>query len=63
MSRESAVPDLASRVADLVKGMIAEVRPRLVEAALSGQRGENENTRHEDNFQSVHDLWMHQLYK
>lgn len=63
MSHESAVPDLAWRVADLVKGMMAEIRPRLVEAALSGQRGENENPRHEDNFLSVYDLWMHQRYK
>ena len=63
MSRESMVPDLAWRIADLVKGMIVEIRPRLVEAALSGQRGENENTRHADNFLSVYDLWMHQRYK
>jgi myo-inositol-1(or 4)-monophosphatase len=63
MSRESVIPDLAGRVAGLVKGMMAEVRPRLVEAALSGQHGENENTRHEDNFLSVHDLWMHRRYK
>jgi len=63
MSRESVVPDLARRIADLVKEMMIEIRPRLVEAALSGQHGENENTRHEDNFLSVYDLWMHRRYK
>ena len=63
MSRESVIPDLARRVAGLVKEVIVEIRPRLVEAALSGQRGENENTRHADNFLSVYDLWMHQRYK
>jgi myo-inositol-1(or 4)-monophosphatase len=63
MSRESVVPDLGRRIADLVKEIMIEIRPRLVEAALSGQRGENENTRHEDNFLSVYDLWMHQRYK
>lgn len=63
MSQESTIPILARRVAGLVKGMMAEIRPRLVEAALSGQHGENENTRHEDNFLSKYDLWMHQRYK
>jgi len=63
MSAESALPELAGRIADLVRGMMAEIRPRLVEAALSGRRGESENRRHEDNFLSVHDLWMHQRYR
>jgi myo-inositol-1(or 4)-monophosphatase len=63
MSPDTAVSGLAGHVAELVRGMMAEIRPRLVEAALSGRRGENENTRHEDNFLSVYDLWMHQRYK
>jgi myo-inositol-1(or 4)-monophosphatase len=63
MSNGSVVPALARRIANLVQGMMTEIRPRLVGAALSGHPGENENTRHEDNFLSVHDLWMHQRYK
>jgi len=63
MKDGSVIPDLARRVAGLVRETMAEIRPRLVEAALSGQHGENENTRHEDNFLSVYDLWMHQRYK
>jgi myo-inositol-1(or 4)-monophosphatase len=63
MSRDSSVPDLARRIADLVKTMMEEIRPRLIQAALSGRRGENENVRHSDNFLSVYDLWMHQRYK
>src|SRR5277367_980704 len=63
MSHERTVPALAGLIADLVRGMMAEIRPRLVAAALSGQRSENENTRHEDNFLSSYDLWMHQRYK
>ncbi|WP_067854028.1 inositol monophosphatase family protein [Nocardia shimofusensis] len=55
--------DLADDIADLVRGMITEIRPRLIQAALTGRRGENENTRHSDNFLSDHDLWMHERYK
>lgn len=39
------------------------MRPRLIAAALSGRRGENENLRHRDNFLSDHDLWMHRRYR
>src|SRR5262245_38934430 len=42
---------------------MAEIRPRLVHAALSGNRGESQNVRHADNFLSVHDLWMHERYR
>lgn len=34
-----------------------------MQAALTGNRGENENLRHEDNFLSDRDLWMHERYK
>jgi len=57
------VPELAQRVADLVRNMIAEVRPKLIEAAVSGNRGESRNLRHADNFLSVHDIWMHRRYR
>jgi myo-inositol-1(or 4)-monophosphatase len=42
---------------------MSEIRPKLVEAALSGQHGESHNLRHTDNFLSVHDLWMHRRYR
>jgi myo-inositol-1(or 4)-monophosphatase len=57
------VPDLAGLLARTVREVMAEVRPRLIRSALSGNREENENLRHEDNFLSDHDLWMHERYK
>lgn len=63
MSDGTAIPALAARIADLVRSMMLEIRPRLVEAALSGKRGEHKNLRHDDNFLSDYDLWMHQRYK
>lgn len=54
---------LARDIAELVGTVIGEIRPRLVEAALSGRTGERANTRHADNFLSSHDLWMHQRYR
>jgi myo-inositol-1(or 4)-monophosphatase len=58
-----ALPELAQRVADLVRVLIYEVRPKLVQAALSRDRGESTNVRHVDNFLSVHDIWMHERYR
>jgi fructose-1,6-bisphosphatase/inositol monophosphatase family enzyme len=63
MSSETLIPELAGKIADLVKATMVEIRPRLVRAALTGRRAENENLRHEDNFLSDYDLWMHQRYK
>ncbi|GGU75144.1 inositol monophosphatase family protein [Lentzea flava] len=63
MTTDSPIPELALRIADLVTGMMNEIRPRLVQAALTGQRAENVNLRHHDNFLSDHDLWMHRRYK
>lgn len=63
MATDSPIPELALRIADLVTGMMNEIRPRLVQAALTGQRAENVNLRHRDNFLSDHDLWMHRRYK
>jgi len=40
-----------------------DLRPRLIEAALTGRRGESETLRHENNFLSEHDLWMHRRYR
>lgn len=47
----------------MVRGVMLELRPKLVEAALTGRRGESENLRHVDNFLSEHDLWMHRRYR
>lgn len=63
MATEISIPELAHRIADLVTGMMDEIRPRLVQAALTRQHAENQNLRHEDNFLSDYDLWMHQRYK
>ena len=63
MSNENQIPELAHRVVKLVRNMMDLVRPRLMQAALTGNRAENENLRHSDNFLSDHDLWMHQGYK
>jgi myo-inositol-1(or 4)-monophosphatase len=50
-------------VAQIVTAVIAESRPLLLHAALSGRSGEHENLRHSDNFLSDHDLRMHQRYR
>ncbi|WP_454196353.1 inositol monophosphatase family protein [Nocardia sp. Marseille-Q1738] len=63
MTGSSTIPDLAQRIAGVVRQMIGEIRPQLIEAALTGRRAENENLRHTDNFLSEYDLWMHQRYK
>jgi myo-inositol-1(or 4)-monophosphatase len=54
---------LAQQVSATVRQVMAEIRPKLVQAALSGNRGESHNLRHADNFLSVHDLWMHRRYR
>jgi myo-inositol-1(or 4)-monophosphatase len=58
-----ASSELASKIAQLVADTILEIRPKLLDAALSGIRGESRNVRHEDNFLSVHDMWMHDRYR
>lgn len=63
MTNKSEIPELASRIADSVRGVMMELRPRLLDAALTGDRGESENLRHEDNFLSTHDLYMHRRYR
>ncbi|GAB2494030.1 hypothetical protein GCM10027063_36840 [Promicromonospora xylanilytica] len=63
MTVESPLPNLARQVVDLVDALLSEIRPRLLEAALSRDRGENENLRHQGNFLSDHDLWAHQRYQ
>ncbi|WP_406267919.1 hypothetical protein OH799_23290 [Nocardia sp. NBC_00881] len=63
MSSVNIVPDLAQRIASVVRQMMGEIRPQLIDAALTGRRAGNENLRHSDNFLSDYDLWMHERYK
>lgn len=63
MNEQVVIPELAQRISEVVVDMMARIRPRLVEAALSGHRREHKNLRHDDNFLSDYDLWMHQQYK
>ena len=63
MSSIGAPMDLGEGLAEMVASVMDEVRPRLIEAAFSGDRGESDNTRHADNFLSAHDLWMHDRYR
>ncbi|MFC9471985.1 inositol monophosphatase family protein [Nocardia sp. NPDC056952] len=62
MSDENTI-QLAQQITNMVTTMMGEIRPRLVRAALSGHRSETENVRHDDNFLSDYDLWMHDRYK
>jgi len=54
---------LGDDLAAIVRTVMAEIRPKLIEAAFSGESGEHENRRHADNFLSEHDLWMHDRYR
>ncbi|YCK40781.1 inositol monophosphatase family protein [Actinomadura sp. ATCC 39365] len=63
MTTSPALPGLAQSLAELVAQVIGEIRPRLIQAALSGERSEAANLRHSDNFLSAHDLWMHERYR
>ncbi|MGP3918258.1 inositol monophosphatase family protein [Nonomuraea sp. 10N515B] len=63
MNASPPLPGLAHQLADLVALVISEIRPRLIQAALSGERSEAANLRHADNFLSAHDLWMHERYR
>ncbi|MDF5751096.1 inositol monophosphatase family protein [Spongiactinospora sp. TRM90649] len=63
MSSQPSLPGLAQDVAELVASVIGEIRPRLIQAALSGDRAEHANVRHADNFLSDYDMWMHRRYQ
>lgn len=63
MASANTSPDLGELLADVVRSVVAEIRPRLISAAFSGNRGESENLRHRDNFLSAHDMWMHDRYR
>ena len=59
----TAIPALAAQTMQVVDTLMADIRPKLIGAALSGNLGESENIRHTDNFLSVHDMWMHEQYR
>ncbi|GAA1772748.1 inositol monophosphatase family protein [Nonomuraea bangladeshensis] len=63
MTTPPILPGLTQGLAELVAQVIGEIRPRLIQAALSGERSEAANQRHVGNFLSAHDLWMHERYR
>ena len=63
MTDQVTFPELAGQIGDVVRAVMDDIRPRLVQAALSGDRSERANTRHADNFLSSYDLWAHDRYR
>ncbi|MEV0456313.1 inositol monophosphatase family protein [Catellatospora methionotrophica] len=63
MTVYETIPELGRQLADVVSQAMNEIRPKLLQAALSADTMETENTRHADNFLTEHDLWMHERYQ
>ncbi|GIH20909.1 inositol monophosphatase family protein [Rugosimonospora africana] len=63
MDLDETLPRLARKTIGVVDILMSELRPKLIGAALTGDIGESENTRHHDNLLTVHDLWMHERYR
>ena len=63
MTHQVSFPELARQIGEVARTVMGELRPRLMEAALSGDRGERANTRHAGNLLTSHDLWAHDRYK
>ncbi len=63
MAGQVSFPDLARQIGDAVRTVMDELRPQLVQAALSGNRHERANTRHAGNFLSSYDLRAHNRYR
>jgi len=63
MADQVSFPELAGQIGEVVRAVMDDIRPRLVQAALSGDRGERANTRHAGNFLSSYDLWAHDRYR
>jgi myo-inositol-1(or 4)-monophosphatase len=63
MAHQASFPELARQVAAVVRTVMDEIRPTLVEAALSGKHGERANTRHAGNLLTSHDLRAHDRYR
>jgi len=63
MADQVTFPELARQIGEAARTVMDEIRPRLVEAALSGDSGERANTRHAGNLLTSHDLWAHNRYR
>src|SRR5258708_13815530 len=63
MGLQASFPELARQVGAAACTVMDELRPGLVSAALSGERGERANTRHAGNFLSRYDLQAHERYR
>jgi hypothetical protein len=63
MAAQVSFPELGEAIGHVVCSVMDELRPTRIEAALTGDRGERANTRHQDNFLSSHDLWAHDRYR
>lgn len=63
MRSATAPTGLGDDLVAIARVIMSEIRPKLIEAAFSGESGEGENKRHADNFLSEHDLWMHERYR
>jgi myo-inositol-1(or 4)-monophosphatase len=63
MTDQVSYAELAVQVGEIVRAVIDEIRPRLLEAALSGENSERANTRHAGNLLTSHDLWAHERYR
>lgn len=63
MAGQVSFRDLARQLGDAVRKVMDELRPRLVNSALSGDHGERANTRHAGNFLSRYDLQAHDRYR
>ena len=63
MGQQASFPELARQIGGVVRTVMDEIRPKLLEAALSGDSGERANTRHAGNLLTSHDLWAHERYR
>lgn len=63
MTDRVSFAELAWQISEVVRTVMDEIRPRLMEAALSGDHGERANTRHAGNLLTSHDLWAHDRYR
>jgi myo-inositol-1(or 4)-monophosphatase len=63
MTDQVSFAGLTRQVGDVVRTVMDEIQPRLLDAALSGDNSERANTRHAGNFLTSHDLWAHERYR
>jgi fructose-1,6-bisphosphatase/inositol monophosphatase family enzyme len=63
MAEHASFTELAWQLGEVVRAVMDDLRPGLVDAALSGDRGERGNVRHADNFLSRYDLRAHNRYR